>query len=547
MGSLKHFGDITKISGFDLPIVDCITGGSPCQDLSIAGQRRGLDGERSGLFLEQIRIVKEMRENDIRTNKHLGRDVRPRWLVWENVQGALSSNGGEDFRTVLEEICKIADPSANVPRPAKKWSKSGGILGDGWSVAWRVHDAQFWGVPQRRERISVVADFGAESAFEVLFERVSLSGDNQQSGETREETARATSDGTSGTNFTFKLRGGAEVDSAGRRAGKGVLMTEEMSGTIGAVKDVFCLQGNQIDQAETSVCNGSGWKEEESYTLNTRDRHAIAFRKQGHPMNKEQGQNYEETEKSDTLNVFDNSEARTPTLVLENQPHDSRVKIKEDGIFQTLCGYMGTGGNNVPMVMEDALCIGNGQANQSLMTEQAGTLNTMHDAQAILSISSTNSNPTYSENVSSPIINRAGTGGGNSPMVASSSVVRRLTPKECERLQGFPDDWTNIGDWIDSKGKKRKCSDSARYKSIGNSIACPFWFWLLRRISAQYYRTATLGSLFDGIGGFPYCWERCNGKGSAVWASEIEEFCIAVTKKRFPDEEDEISEHEKES
>lgn len=119
-------------------------------------------------------------------------------------------------------------------------------------------------------------------------------------------------------------------------------------------------------------------------------------------------------------------------------------------------------------------------------------------------------------------------------MEECDTAVRRLTPLECERLQGFPDGWTNIGEWIDSKGKKHKDTDSPRYKALGNSIALPFWFWLLRRISAQYERPATLGSLFDGIGGFPLCWERCNGKGTARWASEIDEFPIAVTKKHFP-------------
>lgn len=119
--------------------------------------------------------------------------------------------------------------------------------------------------------------------------------------------------------------------------------------------------------------------------------------------------------------------------------------------------------------------------------------------------------------------------------IVGTSIVRRLTPLECTRLQGFPDGWVEIGDWVDSKGKLHKDADSPKYKALGNSIATPFWFWLLRRISAQYERPATLGSLFDGIGGFPYCWERCNGPGTAVWASEIEEFPIAVTKKHFPE------------
>lgn len=113
------------------------------------------------------------------------------------------------------------------------------------------------------------------------------------------------------------------------------------------------------------------------------------------------------------------------------------------------------------------------------------------------------------------------------------SDVRRLTPTECERLQGYPDGWTDIGEWEDENGKKRQCSDSARYKALGNSIAIPFWFYLFRRIAAQYERPATMGSLFDGIGGFPLCWERCNGPGTAIWASEIEPFCVAVTKKRI--------------
>ena len=150
-------------------------------------------------------------------------------------------------------------------------------------------------------------------------------------------------------------------------------------------------------------------------------------------------------------------------------------------------------------------CIGNGQLMQLKLSEKVGALNCMHDQQAII--------------------------GGDTEL---ETVVRRLTPTECERLQGFPDGWTDIGAWTDTKGKLHKeSSDSARYKALGNSIALPFWFYLLRRISAQYERPATLGSLFDGIGGFPLCWERCNGKGTARWASEIEEFPIAVTKYWF--------------
>ena len=189
---MKHYGDITKINGHDVPIVDIVTGGSPCQDLSVAGKRAGLAGERSGLFMEQIRLIKEMREHD-RANHGADVDIRllrPRFMVWENVPGAFSSNGGEDFRAVLEETAKIADKNAIIPRlPGGKWSHAGAIMGNGWSIAWRVHDAQFWGVPQRRKRIALVADFGGERAPEILFERKGLSRDIEESGKARKEVA----------------------------------------------------------------------------------------------------------------------------------------------------------------------------------------------------------------------------------------------------------------------------------------------------------------------------------------------------------------------
>jgi DNA (cytosine-5)-methyltransferase 1 len=189
-----HLGDITKIDGSKIPPVDIITGGSPCQDLSVAGKRAGLDGERSGLFMEQIRIVKEMRnatgaDVDIRLAK-------PRYMVWENVPGAFSSNGGKDFQAVLTEIIRIAQPNApDVPMPKNaKWGGAGCLYDDlgRWSVAWRVHDAQFWGVPQRRKRIALVADFAGLSAAEILFERKGLSWNS----ESRIETWKRTTGGS---------------------------------------------------------------------------------------------------------------------------------------------------------------------------------------------------------------------------------------------------------------------------------------------------------------------------------------------------------------
>ena len=165
---MKHLGDITKIHGDQIEPVDCITFGSPCQDLSIAGRRAGLAGERSGLFMEAVRIIKEMRSS---TN-----GLHPTFAIWENVPGAFSSNGGEDFRAVLEELARVEQPDVSIPRPPKgKWSKAGAITGNGWSLAWRQLDAQYWGVPQRRKRIALIIDLGGQRAGEILFERTSLS------------------------------------------------------------------------------------------------------------------------------------------------------------------------------------------------------------------------------------------------------------------------------------------------------------------------------------------------------------------------------------
>lgn len=197
-----------------------------------------------------------------------------------------------------------------------------------------------------------------------------------------------------------------------------------------------------------------------------------------------------------------NANAHAPCVVLD-MTHACDV-IRECGeIAPSLQARMGTGGNQVPLTYG----IGNGQANeaQGMVTERAQTLNTMHDAQAVMCVSP----------------------------ARDTLIVRRLTPLECERLQGFPDGWTDIGDYTDSTGKQHKTSDSARYKAIGNSIALPFWRWMFGRMAAYLPEGATLGSLFDGIGGFPLCWEDVHGTGTAIWASEIEEFPIAVTKKRF--------------
>lgn len=546
---MKHLGDITKINGAEIEAVDVITGGSPCQDLSIAGKRAGLAGARSGLFMEQVRIVKEMREHD-RANGRTGDMVRPRYMVWENVPGVFSSNKGQDFAAVLEEIIRIAEPEApDIEVPEKGWNTWGGYhdeVGGRWSVAWRVHDAQHWGVPQRRRRISIVADFGGDTAGEILFERKSVSGHLTESGTARERPAGDAQDSAS---YAVRIREGCDG------GGKGALVQTEKSGTLGTGNDqtIFCLQGNGIDRADTAGCNGKGWREDVSYTLNTIDRPAVcAGFKLG---NSEQARSigYAE-EQSPTLNA--ECGGNKPAVVAWDMSHACDV-IRDCGeVAPSLQARMGTGGNQVPLTYQ--------QTTGTLSPgAHAGSYNGQDAYNDMLVVSSEISptlrakgNDPYREDMAAYIAsvdcrNFCEGGETNGTLQAKESrgqslnlnntvrtgmVVRRLTPLECERLQGFPDGWTDIGEWRDSKSKLRDSADSPRYKACGNSIALPFWDFLAKRISAQYLRPVTMGSLFDGIGGFPLVFERHNGKGTARWASEIEEFPIAVTKLRFGEE-----------
>ena len=634
---MKHLGDITKINGAEIEIVDVITGGSPCQDLSIAGKRAGLAGARSGLFMAQIRIVKEMREHDRANGRRTGDMVRPRYMVWENVPGAFSSNKGQDFAAVLEEIIRIAEPEApDIEVPEKGWPTWGGYhdeVGGRWSVAWRVHDAQHWGVPQRRRRISVVADFGGDTAGEILFERKSVSRHPAESGAARERLA---GNAESGASYAVRIRGGCDG------GGKGALVQEDKSGTLGTGNDqtIFCLATQQggaelrsDDRAPTLtaaagmsgnnqpvVCAGFeatpinlmvatrckalgrgtgfgvGEPGDPANTISAAHSHGVFAT--AIPINDKEavlcaGFKLGNSERARSIGY---AEEQAPTLNAEcggNKPavmvlndqggnvmgvsHDvsGTLRAQEHGhqpsildmshacdvirdcgeIVPHLQARMGTGGNQVPLITYG---IGNGQANEaSIMAEEVSqALNTMHDAQAILYQPKSAMEENWAESETKNAL-RAGESKVSHAVVCEdvshalrakaacayredaetypvqNMVVRRLTPMECERLQGFPDGWTDIGEWRDSKGKLRKPSDSPRYKALGNSIALPFWDFLAKRISAQYLRPVTMGSLFDGIGGFPLVFERHNGKGTARWASEIEEFPIAVTKLRF--------------
>lgn len=556
-GNMLHLGDICKISGYTAPIVDVVVGGSPCQDLSVAGKRAGLDGERSGLFMEQLRIIKEMRERDQRNGAN--DDVRPRYMVWENVPGAFSSNKAEDFRIVLEETAKVKDPQCSIPMPdSGKWTTSGCILGDGWSIAWRVCDAQFYGVPQRRRRIALIADFGGHSAPEILFVRKSVSRDTESS------------------------------------QPKGKTTPTDASRGIGA-DDIFCIDGDKLNKKERKGGSGIGYRDgDKQYTLTAKDVHGVAYTLQ----DREGKAGFAQT-------LFQ------PVYSVENHPADSRVDIDESGKVQTLTSRMGTGGGNVPMVMECYSKSRRAQSNTDYETwkesDVANTLNAfdvgdVRTTECVVALDRASFNQgknalydfeVSDKGVTSPLVAKGpsavaypevrdgivGTldahysnfpgcrGGVERTMVAAVDcrnctenpdingtlqaketggsslnlnnvvrtkyIVRRLTPLECERLQGYPDGWTDIGEYIDSKGKKKQSSDAARYKALGNSIALPPWKWILKRLCACYERDATLASLFDGIGGFPLIWEQINGKGTCLWASEIEEFPIAVTKARI--------------
>lgn len=231
-------------------------------------------------------------------------------------------------------------------------------------------------------------------------------------------------------------------------------------------------------------------------------------------------------------------------LSVENHPNDSRMGIDPQGKVQTLSGRMGTGGNNTPMAMvayrKTAHPQNSEQPQNYEVTDKADTLNVYDNSESrtpTIAVEGNGSRPShrgdgYIESDQSYTLNSTEVHGVAS-MEDNNYRVRRLTPTECERLQGFPDGWTDIGEWTDSKGKVRQTTDSARYKALGNSIGLPPWKWILKRISAQYERDATMASLFDGIAGFPFLWEQLNGRGSCLWASEIEEFCIAVTEKRI--------------
>ena len=322
---VKHLGDISAVDGAEIDPVDIITFGSPCTDMSVAGKRAGLDGRQSCLFYQAIRIVKEMR---------CATDGKyPRFIVWENVPGAFSSNKGEDFKAVLEAVCSVKDESISVPGPPKgKWANAGTVVGDGFSLAWRVLDAQFWGIPQRRKRIYLVADFAGGSAGKVLFESEGVSGYSAEGFRAWQGAAGGAADraGTAG-GICLNDQGGQRMD-----------VTDDVTCTLRAEAHhpPCVLESAGFCTEHSAKARGIGYGEETSPTL-----------------------------RAGTIPA---------AVALENHPADSRVKLSEDGRVQTLTSRMGTGGGNVPMVMsrEDAAMEPELYENHSQDTRYTGPLET---------------------------------------------------------------------------------------------------------------------------------------------------------------------------
>lgn len=480
MPFVKHYGDISKMNGGEIEPVDIITFGSPCQDMSIAGKRDGLGGSRSSLFYEAIRIIKEMR---CKTNGKY-----PRFIVWENVPGAFSSNKGDDFKAVLEEICKIKDESLSVPKPTK-WNNAGKIMGDDFSVAWRVFDAQFWGVPQRRRRIYLVTDFGGFSAGKILFESEGLSGYSKKSISSWKDT-------------TFSTR--TSIEDASTKDGSLVFNNHPKDSRINGPVDVTQTVG---------VFGGNG----------------------------------------------DNLPIVMESKLFENHGQDTRFKELEE-IAPTVLSTYGTGGNNQPFVVSnlksfDVRLTSEGTKNARANvyeTDVSRTLDTggttpdrNQGGVAVVSygIGRPAMNQGYNAKFSfqveeevEPTIVAAGASGVAHPVYSSSKasfftlaeeekantlvatdykdppivnephyIVRRLTPTECAKLQGFPAFWCKnletenptddeISFWrevfethrlVIGKSTKPKSdnqiikwlknphSDSAEYKMWGNGVALP--------------------------------------------------------------------------
>lgn len=399
--SVKHLGSVTDINGAEIEPVDIITFGSPCQDLSVAGKQLGIhEGQRSNLFFEAVRIIKEMRDED-KANGRTGKHIRPRFAVWENVPGAFSSNKGEDFRAVLEALASVVENDISIPRP-KKWDTGGGgMAGNGWSIAWRVYDAQYWGVPQRRKRIYLVADFGSERAIEILSVSKGVCRDTAKGGEAGEGTAADAEGGVGGSGGVRCLN---PWDSQSYR----------QYGVDGAFAT--------LQARENSGLNHQGVVYEPKSLME------------------------ENWAAQDVKNALRANASRVGSCVVEPSAFMGGQGAKAGGI-----GYCEDGTTPTLRAAEISLnctpsvCYSQQRIGQYREDEKSSTLMARDYKSA-------------SDLVVEP--------------KQRKYIVRRLTPTECARLQGFPDWWT---DGVEG-------TDSAKYKMWGNGIALPCAYDVLNRI-----------------------------------------------------------------
>lgn len=458
--------------------------------MSQAGKREGLAGERSGLFLEMIRVITEMREA---TNGEY-----PKFAIWENVRGAFSSSKGEDFRCVLERFARIVEPDVSIPRPSGKngkWAKSGAISGNGWSLAWRLFDAKYWGVAQRRQRIALVMDFGGQRASEILFERTSMSGDSCESIPAWKTFARTPEASVAGYDRMVESRnsvtGGAESEGTRRSGREGIGRVLESNHRETSTR---CTEPAAYTLKIRSGCEGGGKgalvQTELSATISTLQDQTLICLVENPSLH--------------------NLKQKISPVVFESHSQDARYTQQGD-TSPTCTAQWGTGGNNMPLVVEK----------RAFAMQRIGEYKESEHASTMKSRDYKDATDLIAEKETKNL----------------RWIVRRLTPLEDERLQGFHDGWTDIGDWIDENGKKHKTSDAARYKALGNSIALPQWYWIFQKMKPYIGESPTLGSLFDGIGGFPLVFESTYGYGTAIWGSEIDSFCVAVTKKHFPEKQ----------
>lgn len=556
--SMLHVGDITKLNGAELPPVDIITGGSPCQDLSVAGARAGLAGERSGLFMEQIRVVKEMRDADERRGR-TAHTVRPRYMCWENVPGAFSSAGGEDFRIVLEEIVRIKDSSCSVPRPdSGRWESAGAIiLGNQFSLAWRVMDAQFWGVAQRRKRIFLVADFAGRSAIQILFEQDRLPGYPAPGGGPGQGTPASTpgspaSPGRAGPigfdGYNGDLTGEKAATlgvNCGMSTGRNGVITAFATNQRDEVRDLHdvaaALAAQPGMKQQTFVAgitakgNGDCFLSEERHTSLSG---GGGMPGQGYPaiftagfsagQGSAAGGIGFQTECSPTLKASESGSNMVPSILCLNDQGGSvmacsegvagTLRAQEHGhqplivdkrsdemmpalyenhgidarytgphtVAPTMSARYGTGGNNVPLIAQGSEPCQ--ESSHAIFSRQrvdvfredavASTQSARQHKDAtdlVMDVAGLDCRNGRENGDLCGTLQQGTTGSSLNSIhpVRTGRLIRRLTPLECERLQGFPDHWTELPD----------ASDSARYKALGNSVAIPCVNFVLRGIA----------------------------------------------------------------